>query len=228
MTEAEPPERWQRCSLCRELPASSHEFWKGGELESGGFPAAAKQLEVVGAPYFDDSTSHTHDCLKRCPACGTIYAWTMEYEFLVPRSEDYLTLTRLSPEAGEAEVRKTLAAVAEQQARFAREGPQWARVLETATDPAALGRAVFELQHHQTVYREDLSFAVPALVGVLVKHQHVSGRCELAQQVEWALENFGRRGPEARAVLTRALDALEPKQARRPELKALRAWLDSE
>nr|MDO8080521.1 hypothetical protein [Candidatus Freyarchaeota archaeon] len=66
-------EKIKNCSICRNIPPSSSEFWKGGELQSGGLPGAEIKLEVVGSPYYDDSTSYTHGCIKRCPECGTVY-----------------------------------------------------------------------------------------------------------------------------------------------------------
>ncbi len=68
------------CSICREIPASTHEFWK----------------------------DRRHSCVKRCPECGAAYDWSMEYEFLVPRSEDFISLTRLGNAEGVEAVRRAL------------------------------------------------------------------------------------------------------------------------
>ncbi len=40
--------RWKRCSICSKIPPSSGEFYKGGDLESGGFVPEVAKLKVVG------------------------------------------------------------------------------------------------------------------------------------------------------------------------------------
>ncbi len=93
--------RWKRCSICSKIPPSSGEFYKGGDLESGGFVPEVAKLKVVGEPYYNDDTSHTHSCFKYCPECGTVYHWSMEYEYLVNGSEDDIDLVRLDEAEGE-------------------------------------------------------------------------------------------------------------------------------
>ena len=87
--------KWKKCTICNSLPDQSYEFWKGGELESGGIGYNETFLEIVGAPTFTDSTSYRHWCIKRCPQCNTCYHWDFDYEYLVNGTEDEITLRRL-------------------------------------------------------------------------------------------------------------------------------------
>lgn len=95
---------YQNCSICRTIPDKSDAFWKGGELQGNPLPPSEAKLEVVGAPFYDASTSYTHSCIKRCPECGTCYIWEIEYEYLVNGSEDEIILTRLSESDAKKEI----------------------------------------------------------------------------------------------------------------------------
>lgn len=229
MSDAEP--RWQRCSICRDIPASAHESWSRGTVEGEVLPAAVAKLAVVGAPYFNDYADRGQ-CSKRCPECGTIYAWDKDYEFEVAAMVDTIDiwLRRLDDVKGAAAVESAMAEVARRKRQFQIDGTHWVSVLLQSNDPVAVERAASDLLHSQSIYGEDLAFAVPALVHALTRHKHTGGwipglahklrRCDLGRSVMAGLETFARRGTAQRELVLGSLKLLEPKQ-HRPETKEL-------
>jgi hypothetical protein len=223
--------RWQRCSICREIPASAHESWSRGTVEGEGLPAAAEKLAVVGAPYFNDYADRGQ-CAKRCPECATIYAWDKDYEFEVAAMVDTVDiyLRRLDDVDGAAAVESAMAEVARRKQQFQIDGARWVSVLLQSNDPVAVERAASDLLHNQSIYGEDLAFAVPALVHALAHHKHTSGwihgpgyklrRCDLGRSVMAGLETVAKSGTAQRELVIGRLNLLEPKE-RRPETKEL-------
>ena len=47
---------YKKCSICRNIPDRSEGYWKGGDLISSDLPKAGNKLEVVGAPFYNDTT----------------------------------------------------------------------------------------------------------------------------------------------------------------------------
>ena len=229
MSDDEP--RWRRCSICREIPGSAHESWSRGSVEGDALPAAAAKLTVVGAPYFNDYTDRGQ-CWKRCPECGTIYAWDKDYEFEVAAMVDTIDihLRRLDDVAGAAAVESVMTEVARRRQQFQVDGARWVSVLLQSNDPGAVERAASELLHNQSMYGEDIGFAVPALVHALVHHKHTGGwmlslghklrRCELGRSVAAGLAVFARGGAAQRELVVASLKRLQPRE-RRPETKEL-------
>ena len=224
---SEPEARWRRCTICRELPANARESWSRGSCEQA-LPAAASKLIVIGAPYFNDSADRGL-CTKRCPECGTLYAWERDYEFEVASMVDTIdvSLRRLDDVAGAAAVESALAEVARSKSQFQIDGARWVSVALQSNDPVTIEKAVAELLRHQSLYDEDLSFAVPALVRALVLHKHTSGsKCDLGRSVMSALEKVATRGPGPRELVLAALKQLKPGE-RRPETRELLRLLPS-
>lgn len=222
--------RWRGCSICRELPANARESWSRGSCDQA-LPAAASKLIVIGAPYFNDHADRGQ-CTKRCPECGTLYAWERDYEFEVAAMVDTIDvyLRRLDDGAGAAAVESALAEVARRKGQFQLDGARWVSEALQSNDPVTVERAVGELLHHQSLYDEDLSFAVPALVHALVLHKHTSGwirgpgykmpQCDLGRSVMSALETVAKRGAAQRELVLETLNLLKPGE-RRPETKEL-------
>ena len=227
MSDGEP--RWQRCSICREIPAHAHESWSRGTVESNDLPAAAAKLVVVGAPYFNDYADRG-ECTKRCPECATIYAWSKDYEFEVAAMVDTIDvwLKRLDDAKGAAAIESAMAEVARRKQQFKIDGASWVNVVLQSSDRVAVEDAAGDLLRSQSIFGEDLSFAVPALVHVLVHHKHTSGwtpghktrRCVFGSAVMGGLETLARSGRAQRELVLGSLELLAPKE-RRPETKDL-------
>lgn len=94
---------WERCGICHPVQPPRED----------GEPVQPSSMffEIVGAPHFNDHESRGW-CLKRCPACGTLYKWESDYEYLVGGSETSLSITRLGDEDGQALLAKVRAIVA--------------------------------------------------------------------------------------------------------------------
>ncbi|MHA1820581.1 MAG: hypothetical protein ACTSU2_06290 [Promethearchaeota archaeon] len=92
--------KWLNCPLCISLANHEYEAVKGMTIEGGGIPLEESFLKLLGAPYYDDSRSYSHLCLKQCPICGTYYLWKFKYEYFANGSEEELDLIRLSDEEG--------------------------------------------------------------------------------------------------------------------------------
>ncbi len=86
--------------------------------ESGTIPKEESKLEIVGAPFFDDNTGGGNRCLKKCPKCNTYYNWRFTYEFLIPTSENEITLTRLDDNEGERRAAEAFATIQAAEERF--------------------------------------------------------------------------------------------------------------
>ncbi|MEX2680497.1 MAG: hypothetical protein Q6373_002780 [Candidatus Sigynarchaeota archaeon] len=202
------PKPWEGCSICSSIPDHSFEFWKGGESDGPGLPAASARLEIVGAPYFDDSTSGSNHCIKRCPECGTAYRWTTEYEYLVNGSEDDINLVRLSPEEGEKAVAEALHQAAVQKKLFQAEGARRVHLLKTSTIDKVISEAVGYLDHGQLCHDEDITFAVPALVAAFPRHKHDAEDCYTGKQLIWALSRYAEKSKEHAKLVLDAVQGL--------------------
>lgn len=208
MATNQPPRKdWKDCKTCGTIPAVSSEFVKGGQSDGPGLPAASLALEIVGAPYFDDSTSGSNSCIKRCPECGSIFRWANEYEYLVNGSEDDTTLVRLGPDEGAKAEAEALRVVEIKKKQFQVEGARRVHLLKTTASSAVIDEAAGYLDHHQIVYKEDITFAVPALVNALVRHEHQEQKCPHGQRLLWVLRGYAWKSSEH---ARRVLDALNP------------------
>jgi hypothetical protein len=200
------PKPWETCSICNSIPDASSQFVKGGEYDGPGLPAASLKLEIVGAPYFDDSTSGSNRCIKRCPECGTAYRWSNEYEYLVNGSEDDINLVRLPPDEGEKAIAEALHQVDVQKKLFQVEGARRVHLLKTSTIDRVISEAVGYLEHGQLCHDEDISFAVPALVDAFPRHKHDAKDCYTGKQLIWTLSRYAEK---SREHANRVLDALQ-------------------
>jgi len=129
-------------------------------------------------------------CIKRCPECGTVYLWEMEYEYLVNGSEDEITLTRLSEAEGEKAVQNVLESVKRAKQKFLNDAQAHLQAIEKFTDQKQIKSTADFFYHHQLVYKEDISFAVPTLVKALVKHHHTDPECDVGRSLFWVLRQF--------------------------------------
>jgi len=215
------------CSICRDIPQRTGEFWKGGDLQGSSMPAAAAKLEIVGWPYFNDDTSSSNQCIKRCPECGTIYRWDMEYEYLVNGSEDDITLTRLNDADGKVAVEQVLATVKAAKQGFIDEGAAHVKVLEQSTDADLLYKAAFFFEYHQLVLHEDISSAVPALVTALLAHVHQEDNCTAGTFLCMPLRAYIERSSENEAQVKTLLGA-RPEAEMPPEAAELYRYVPSE
>lgn len=172
--------RHESCSICKQIPNESYAFWSGMG-ESGNLPKEESQLEVVGAPFFQESTSHRQTLLKKCPQCGTFYQWRFDYEFLIPTSENEITLTRLDDNEGarrETEVLQTVRAAGE---RFRAGAAPHLKALRARSDKQAMYFAADYLMTGQ-LNSHDVTFALP----------------DAARALKWLYQN----DPESRAINT--------------------------
>ena len=151
------------CSICRDIPDRCRSFDKGSETVENTIPSAVSKLAIVGAPFYHQETSHSNWCLLRCPECGTCYDWDFEYEYLAGGSEDDLTVTRLSPEEGEAKAREVAGHVAAARARFAAESPAHLEALLRSSDRTEVSKAASWFFSAQAD-GNDLTDLLPALL----------------------------------------------------------------
>lgn len=165
---AKKPARYQNCSICRDIPDKAEAGWKGGDLMSDPLPSGEGKLKVVGAPFFNDSQSYSHSCLKQCPQCGTYYDWSFEYEYLVNGTEDDITLTRLEDQEGESRAKSVMAQIKSADETFRKEASSRVAALRNSTDGKGIYGAANFLQGGQ-FKGHDLSFAVDALLDALIK-----------------------------------------------------------
>jgi hypothetical protein len=205
------------CTICRDIPQHSREFWKGGDLQGNNMPAATAKLEIIGWPYYNDDTSSSNQCFKQCPECGTVYQWDMEYEYIVNGSEDDITLTRLNEADGKAAINRILAAVDASKQRFLDEGAAFVQVLDQSTDDVKLYEAAHFFEYHQLVLHEDISFAVPALVAALLAHIHKKENCTVGDFLSMALRGYMERSVNnevrVKSLLAARSDAKIPPEA---------------
>ncbi|OFW06365.1 MAG: hypothetical protein A3H96_22290 [Acidobacteria bacterium RIFCSPLOWO2_02_FULL_67_36] len=84
------------CRRCLRIPRLSGTVECGGRT-TGALPPERRELETVrSAP---DGSRGTE--LLRCPDCGAFYVWNVDYEFLIPASEDTHSLSRIPRDVGE-------------------------------------------------------------------------------------------------------------------------------
>jgi hypothetical protein len=215
------PGGWQTCPICQGIPEHSSALWIDGEVRTGGLPEAARRLQVVGAPYHDDSTGYSHDCLKRCPVCETCYEWVYTHEYLAGAAEEAFTLTRLNTFEGRQRTRAILEELRELEAKFRAEAAPHLEALRASTDAAALAAAA-EFLHRGGIKGFDLAFALGPLVHALARHTHTRGGCAAGEALMVALGDHAGRGATQRTdVCTRLRAVAGPTCA--PEVDALTA-----
>jgi hypothetical protein len=202
-SEPPPAPAWQTCSLCKDIPDRCRAFWKGGDKVQDTIPPAVGRLPVVGAPIYDQDTTHSNWCLLRCPECGAYYDWDFEYEYLVNGSEDDMIVTRLSSEEGERKAKMVADAVAASRARFAAEAPPHLETLRRAAGPADVRKAASWLFTAQ----EDGNDLTAALPAILAAWQRPESQGDASSTLHLALFAFGSRRRENLAALRAALAA---------------------
>ncbi len=111
-SRSDPPMDPGSCEICRTIPDRLSSTTKGEETRGDPFPEALGRLLLVGAPYYNDDTTHSNRALHKCPVCGTFYWWEFEYEYLAGGSEDSTVYTRLDAETGARLERECLDKVA--------------------------------------------------------------------------------------------------------------------
>ena len=215
------PGGWQTCPICQGIPEQASALWIGGEVRTGGLPEAARRLEVVGAPYHDDSTGYSHDCLKRCPVCETCYAWAYTHEYLAGATEETFTLARLNSFEGRQRTRAVLEELRALEAEFRAAAALHLEALRQCRDAAGVAAAA-DFLHRGGVKGFDLAFAVEPLVHALARHPHPAGRCVAGEALMLALSDQAGRGPLPRRDLCARLRAVAG-PASAPEVDALTA-----
>jgi hypothetical protein len=215
------PGGWQTCPICQGIPEQASALWIAGEVRTGGLPEAARRLEVVGAPYHDDSTGYSHDCLKRCPVCETCYAWAYTHEYLAGATEETFTLTRLNSFEGRPRVRAILDELRTLEAEFRAAAAPHLAALRASRDATALAAAA-DFLHRGGVKGFDLAFALEPLVNALARHPHGAGACAAGEALMVALgDHAGRGAAQRRDVCARLRAVAGPAAA--PEVDALTA-----
>lgn len=88
----------RRCRTCGSLGEVEYGFYKYGfpDLDQPLPPAAGRLVEVVS-----DISSDRGHALWRCPRCGRYFDYELDYEFLIPGTEDSQTLRRITDEEAE-------------------------------------------------------------------------------------------------------------------------------
>lgn len=85
----------QRCATCGSIGDVESGFHKYGfEEDDAPLPAAVTALEEV----VSDVSGGRGETLYRCPACGAYFHYELDYEFIIPGSEDSETLQRIPAE----------------------------------------------------------------------------------------------------------------------------------
>jgi hypothetical protein len=207
--------KWQTCSICRDIPDRCRAFWKGGDKVEDTIPPAVGKLAVVGAPFYDQDTSHSNWCLLGCPECGTYYDWDFEYEYLVNGSEDDIIVTRLTIEEGARKAKMVADSVAASQAEFAAESLPYLEALRRAASPAEVRKAASWLFTSQ----EDGNDLTAALPVILEAWQRPESQGDASSTLHLALFVFGSRSRENLATLRMALAAASLES--RPEMQTL-------
>jgi hypothetical protein len=216
------PGGWQTCPVCQAIPERATALWIDGEVRTGGLPDAARRLLVVGAPYHDDSTGYSHDCLKRCPVCETCYEWVYTHEYLGGAAEEAFSLTRLNTFEGRQRTRAILEELRELEARFRAEAAAHVAALRSCGDAAAITAAA-EFLHRGALKGFDLAFALDAMVHALARHAHAAGGCVAGETLMVALgDHAGRGAPQRLDLCTRLRAVAGPTCA--PEVDALTAF----
>jgi hypothetical protein len=215
------PGGWQTCPICQAIPEHATALWIDGEVRTGGLPETARRLQVVGAPYHDDSTGYSHDCLKRCPVCETCYEWVYTHEYLAGVAEEAFTLTRLNSFEGRQRTRTILEALRELEAKFRAEAAPHLEGLRACSDDATLAAAA-EFLHRGGLKGFDLDFALDPLLHALARHAHRPGGCVAGEALIVALGDHARRGASQRLDLCARLRAAAGPTCA-PEVDALTA-----
>jgi hypothetical protein len=216
------PGGWQTCPICQAIPEHATALLLDGEVRSGGLPDAARRLLVVGAPYHDDSTGYSHDCLKRCPICETCYEWVYTHEYLAGAAEEAFTLTRLNTFEGRQRSRAIVEELRGFEARFRAEAVPHVAALRSCGDAAAVAAAA-DFLRRGALKGFDLAFALDALVHALARHAHPAGGCPAGDALMVALgEHAGRGAGQRHDLCARLRAAAGPACA--PEVDALTAY----
>ena len=163
-------DRHLSCSICSQIPDKSNTFYRGGRRQgdgSGDIPAVAGELEIVGAPFFKDIMNRSRTVLKKCPQCGTYYEWKYVYEFLIPESEDDVTLTRISDEDGKEWEARVFATIRASEERFREQAKEALQVLADDATHKELANALRIFSYASSVQGHDIAFALPALLAAM-------------------------------------------------------------
>jgi len=163
---------YEKCSICRDIPDRSEGYWKGGDLIGSDLPKAESKLEIVGAPFYNDSTSHSHSCLKKCPKCGTYYDWSFSYEFLVNGSEDEIILTRIAKMEGLNREERIFESIKKDEEEFQSESNARIQTLLNSPNGKGVYGAAYFL-HGGQLRGHDIAFAVSALVKALIRISNI-------------------------------------------------------
>ncbi len=215
------PGGWQTCPICQAIPDEASALCIGGEVRRGSLPESARRLEVVGAPYHDDCTGYSHDCLKRCPVCETCYAWAYTHEYLAGATEETFTLTRLNSFEGRQRTRAILEELRALEGEFRAAAAPHLEALRRHRDAVRLTAAA-EFLHQGSIKGFDLGFALEPLVHALAHHAHAAGTCAAGEALMVALGDHANRGtPQRRDLCTRLRAAASPTSA--PEIDQLTA-----
>ncbi len=168
---------WISCPICIYINDEEYAFYKGGILESDGLPIEESYLEIVGAPFFDDSNSYSHWCLKQCPICKTYYLWEFEYEYLVNGSEDDYTLTRLSETQGKKYYKKVMTIIKKNEEYFIKKCQSYAEHLDDPDflDERALDNIIDDISYG-VLKGFDISFIIPSLLFTLAFKSHLTNK----------------------------------------------------
>ena len=82
-----------QCSTCGSIGSVERGFYKQGFAEDDHpLPPEVTSLAEV-ASNVSGGRGHT---LYRCPRCGSYFDYELDYEFIVPGTEDFETLRRIS------------------------------------------------------------------------------------------------------------------------------------
>ncbi|MFX1453229.1 MAG: hypothetical protein ACFFCM_20515 [Promethearchaeota archaeon] len=205
-------ERYKNCSICCTIPDSSNEFWVGGELRTAPLPASTKHLEIIGAPFYDDSTSYSHTSIKRCPECGTCYLWEMEYEYLVGGSEDDITLTRLNDNDAQNLVQKYLQKIKDYEDWFREKAKTQIQILREGDRNRDFASAADFFFYNQMCKGMDISLAIQDMLEALVKHKHPKeGYCAAGSDLYLALADFIKKSEKNKKKILDLLQEVDLK-----------------
>jgi uncharacterized C2H2 Zn-finger protein len=81
----------KECSICKDIPESC-----SSDEGDAGLPEKARYLEVISGPDLVSGGGVENNYTKRCPECGTLYEYMYQYEFLVPRCDEFSSLKRIT------------------------------------------------------------------------------------------------------------------------------------
>lgn len=208
------PERYKNCSICYTIPDSANEFWVGGELRIGPLPASEKYLEIVGAPFYDDSRSHSHTSIKRCPECGTCYLWDMEYEYLVGGSEDDITLTRLNDSDAQKLIQKYLQRIKDYEDLFREKAKTHIQTLREGDRSGEFAYSADFFYYNQMCKGMDISFAIKDMVEALLKHKHSEEEyCAVGSNLYLALADYVKKSKKNKQEVLELLQGVDLKKS---------------